>query len=116
MGKWGNGVVMGRAKNKFSGKLKELIDRAAEGGPGDVDYILQHLNNDPSLAITRFVDYSLSFVDSEEGRSRVEYYLFKGTQIQRNYCSLYFNRKGDWAMVKKAFEQGMIDEIQAFSR
>lgn len=103
-------------RNIFSGKLKDLIDRAIIGGPGDVDYILQHLESNPSLAITRFVDYSLSFIDNEAGRSRIEFYLFKGSQIQRNYCSLYFNRKGDWPLVKKAFDQGLIDETQAFSR
>lgn len=103
-------------KYEFSGKLKQLIDKAVSGRKEDVDYIMEHLHNAPTLAITRFVDYSLSFVESEEGFFRIHYYLSKGSQIQRNYCSLYFNRRGEWGIVKEAYEKGLIDEIQAFSR
>ena len=45
-----------------------------------------------------------------------KYYLFNGTQIQRNYACLFLNRLGEREPVKEAFEQGLIDEIQAFSR
>ena len=100
----------------FTGKVRELMDRAVCGTPEDVDYILGHLSPDVTLAVTRFVDYALSFVETEAGVDRVEYYLFNGTQIQRNYCSLYFNRRGDWPVVKKAYELGLIDEIQAYAR
>lgn len=108
--------VTEQRKNQFTGKLKALIDRAILGEANDVDHILAHLENGPSLATTRFVDYSLGFVANEDGISRIHYYLFNGSQIQRNYCSLYFNRKGDWPIVKEAYEKGLIDEIQAFSR
>jgi len=101
---------------KFSGKVKELIDRANSGNVEDVDYILNHLTPDVTLAITKFVDYALSFVASDIGIQQIEYYLFNGTQIQRNYCSLFFNRRGDWYIVKRAFEKGLIDEIQAYAR
>jgi hypothetical protein len=100
----------------FNGKLQELIDRAELGNSCDVDFILNHLNEFTTFAMTRYVDYALSFVVSTNGIERIEYYLFNGTQIQRNYCSLFFNRRGDWAIVKKAFKQGLIDEIQAFAR
>ena len=100
----------------FSGKVQELIDRATHGTPEDVDYILGHLTSDVTLAVTKFVDYALGLVESSVGVERIEHYLFNGTQIQRNYCSLFFNRRGDWPVVKKAYEQGLIDEIQAYAR
>ena len=103
-------------KYKFSGKLQELIERAGIGNNEDVDYILSHLTIDSTLAMTRFVDYALGLVNNKEGISRIEYYLFNGTLIQRNYCSLFFNRRGDWPIVKRAYEQGYIDKIQAYSR
>ena len=39
-----------------------------------------------------------------------------GTQIQRNYASLYFNRLGERDIVREAYALGLIDEIQAFAR
>ena len=69
-----------------------------------------------SIAASKIIDYSLSFVKSDDGLSRMEYYLFNGTQMQRNYCTLFFNRKGAWPIVKLAFEKGLIDATQAFSR
>jgi hypothetical protein len=100
----------------FSGKVQELVDRAQSGNREDVDYILNHLTPDVTLAVTKFVDYALSLVVSDVGVERIEYYLFNGTQIQRNYCSLFFNRRGDWPLVKEAYERGLIDEIQAYAR
>ena len=100
----------------FSGKVQELIDKANRGTSEDVDYILGHLTADVTLVVTKFVDYALSLVESKAGIERIEFYLFNGTQIQRNYCSLFFNRRGDWPVVKKAYEQGLIDEIQAYAR
>ena len=104
------------AKQGFSGKVKELIDSATRGTAEDVDYILNHLTPEATFSMTRFVDYALSFVESEAGLVRVEYFLFNGTQIQRNYCALFFNRRDDWQIVKKAYEAGLIDEIQAYAR
>ena len=101
---------------KFSGKVKELVERATRGTAEDIDYILGHLTPAVTLSTTRFVDYALSLVESEQGVARIEHYLFNGTQIQRNYCSLFFNRRGDWPIVKQAYDQGLIDEIQAYAR
>lgn len=100
----------------FSDKVQELIDHATRGTSEDVDYILGHLTADVTFSVTRFVDYALGLVECDAGIERIEYYLFNGTQIQRNYCSLFFNRRGDWPIVKKAYEQGLIDEIQAYAR
>lgn len=101
---------------KFSGKLGEFIERAERGNEEDVDYILSHLTDSSSLAMTRYVDYALSLVENQKGIMRLEYYLFNGTLIQRNYSSLFFNRRLDYEIVKRAFNAGLIDEIQAFAR
>jgi hypothetical protein len=102
--------------NPFTGELKYLIDRAMNGSFEDVDFIIGKLNDNPTLAMTRFVDYSLGRVSNPEGVDRIRFYLFNGTQIQRNYASLFFNRRGDWLIVKEAHQQGLIDSIQAFAR
>ena len=96
--------------------LKDYIPMAKSGTPDNIDIIMGDINPDMSIAVSKIIDYSLSFVDSEQGLDRMAYYLFNGTQIQRNYCTLFFNRRGDWPLVKEAFEKGLIDEIQAFSR
>lgn len=96
--------------------LKDYIPMAKSGTPDDIDVIMADINPGMSIAVSKIIDYSLSFVDSEQGLDRMAYYLFNGTQIQRNYCTLFFNRRGDWPLVKEAFEKGLIDEIQAFSR
>ncbi|MBN2772701.1 MAG: hypothetical protein JXR31_00535 [Prolixibacteraceae bacterium] len=101
---------------KFSGILHELIENALEGKKSNIDFIMSRLNKNSSLPMTRYIDFAISLVQNEEGINRLEYYLFNGSLIQRNYCSLFFNRRGDWPIVKKAYQQGLIDEIQAFAR
>ena len=101
---------------KFSGQLYDLIIKAEKGFPDDIDFIMQNLNSESTFAMTRYVDFSLGLVTNEMGIERIEYYLFNGSQIQRNYASLFFNRRGDWEIVKKAFLSGLIDETQAFAR
>ena len=103
-------------KFEFTGQLKMLIDKAQSGSSNDVDYIMDKLTVDSTFAMTRYVDFALSLVDNNEGIERIKYYLFNGTLIQRNYASLFLNRLGEWKSVKEAFEQGLIDEIQAYSR
>lgn len=96
--------------------LKDYIPMAKSGAPADIDTIMSDINADISIASSKIIDYSLSFVKSEPGLERMAYYLFNGTQIQRNYCTLFFNRRGDWPLVRRAYEMGLIDAIQAFSR
>ncbi len=103
-------------KFQFSGELKVLIDKAQSGNSKDVDYIMDKLTVDATLAMTRYVDFALSLVEKKEGIERITDYLFNGTLIQRNYASLFLNRLGVWKPVKKAYEKGLIDEIQAYSR
>jgi len=104
------------AKYKFTGKLGELIENVEEGSESNVDYIMSHLTKESSLAMTRYVDYALSLVENPNGIKRLEHYLFNGTLIQRNYSSLFFNRRLDYDLVLRAFKEGRIDEIQAFAR
>ncbi len=101
---------------QFHGILGTLINRAESGHSSDIDFIMNNLNEESTFAMTRYVDYALSLVTNEGGVNRLEYYLFNGSQIQRNYSSLFFNRRGDWKIVKIAYQQGLIDEIQAFAR
>ncbi len=105
------------AGNKTSmGIINKLIQKARSGKKEDIDYLMSQLTTDSTIAMTRFVDYALSFVENQQGIDQLEYYLFYGTLMQRNYCCLYFNRKGDWQIVKQAFQNGLIDEMQFYSR
>lgn len=102
--------------NNFNGLLGELVMAGVRGTKNDIDTLMGYLNSDSTLAITRYVDYALSLVACEDGVDRIEYYLFHGTLIQRNYACLFFGRLGEWEIVKKAYHQGLIDEVQAFAR
>lgn len=99
----------------FTGILKELIEKANLGQKKDIDYIFSHLTHESTFAMTRYVDYALSLVENEHGIKQIEHYLFKGTPIQRNYSSLYFNRRWEYDIIDKAYEEGLLDEIQAFT-
>jgi hypothetical protein len=101
---------------EFSGILQELIEKAVNGQSYDVDYIMDKLDVDSTLAMTRYVDFALSLVEDPAGIERIKFYLFKGKLIQRNYASLFLNRRGDWKPVRQAYEEGLIDEIQAYAR
>ncbi len=103
-------------KFQFSGELKELIDKAKNGRSKDIDLIMEKLTAESTLTMTRYIDFALSLVKNKVGVKRIEYYLFNGTLIQRNYASLFLNRLGEWKPVRKAYEQGLIDEIQAYAR
>ena len=103
-------------KNRYTGKLGELTERGENGTAEDIDYIMSHLNKDSCLVMTRFVDFALSLVEKSEGIARLEYYLFNGTLIQRNYSSLFFNRRLDYEIVMRAYKEGLLDEIQTFAR
>jgi len=104
------------SRHKFAGKLQELIEKAETGGVVDVDFIMGHLTSESTFELTRYVDFALSLVENINGIARIEYYLFNGSVIQRNYSSLFFNRRLDYDIVMRAFSQGLIDEIQAFAR
>lgn len=89
---------------------------AREGTKFSVDMIMNDLNEQMTIAESKIIDYALGLVDTADGIKVMEDYLFYGTQIQRNYCTLYFNRREDYQIVREAYDLGLIDAIQAFSR
>lgn len=101
---------------KFGGNLGVYIEKAESGRSEDIDFIFQDLSSVSSLVTTRNIDFALSLVTTQKGLERIKYYLFNGSLIQRNYASLFFNRRGDWEYVLEAYRKGLIDEIQAYSR
>ncbi len=96
--------------------LQHYIGLAKEGTRASIGEIMNHLNKGMTLAESKVIDFALGHVDSDEGMKIMEYYLFHGTQIQRNYCTLYFGRRGEYLIVRKAYDEGLIDAKQAFSR
>ncbi len=94
----------------------EMINRHCQlGNPEDIDVVMDILDN-ADLPTTRAVDLYLGYVTNQPGIRRLEHYLFTGTQIQRNYCTLFFARSNNWDLVNKAYAKGLIDKIQAYSR
>ena len=96
--------------------LQYYIRLAKEGTKASIDEIMKHLNVRMTIAESKFIDFALGHVESDEGMKIMEYYLFHGTQIQRNYCTLYFGRRGEYLIIRKAYDTGLIDAKQAFSR
>lgn len=97
-------------------KLQYYIDLAKKGTQDSIDEIMKHLNKNMTLAESKFIDFALGHIDNDDGIKIMEHFLFHGTQIQRNYCTLYFGRRGDYHIVRKAYDKGLIDAKQAFSR
>lgn len=96
--------------------LQFYIGLAKEGTETSIGEIMKHLNKSMTLAESKFIDFALGHVESDEGVKIMEHYLFHGTQIQRNYCTLYFGRRGEYPIIRKAYDAGLIDAKQAFSR
>ena len=96
--------------------LEHYQTLAREGGKASVRRMMESLNSRMTIAESKFIDFALGQVENPEGVKEMERYFFFGTQIQRNYCALYFSRRGDHKLVRAAFDQGLIDDQQAFSR
>lgn len=96
--------------------LQHFIGLSKEGTKASIDEIMRHLNKSMSLPESKFIDFALGHIDNDEGFKVMEHYLFHGTQIQRNYCALYFGRRGEYQLIRKAYDEGLIDAKQAFSR
>lgn len=96
--------------------LEQYIELAKHGTKASIGNIMQDLNKKSTLAQTKFIDYALSHVESEEGIDVMKHYLFHGTQMQRNYAALYFGRLGEYLIVRQAYDLGLLDAKQAFSR
>jgi hypothetical protein len=96
--------------------LQTYIALAKESTQSSIGTIMRRLNPQMTLAESKCIDYALSHVEGDEGVAVMERFLFGGTQIQRNYCALYFGRRGDYDIVRRAYDQGLVDAKQAFSR
>lgn len=68
------------------------------------------------MAIVKLIDFALGLVSTREGVARMEWYLFEGEKIQRNYAAIYFRRAGADEVLHRALEAGKIDRVQAFSK
>jgi hypothetical protein len=92
------------------------MEHAQRGTKPSVELIMHQLNRNMTLAESKFIDFALGQIESEEGLAVMKHYFFHGTQLQRNYCALFFSRRGDHKLVKEVFDLGLIDDKQAFSR
>lgn len=97
-------------------QLKKLTEMALSGNAGHIDTMMAELHEGQTVLVCKKIDYALSIVEHREMRKRIQYYLFNGTDIQRNYSALYFKRRGNTEILKLAYRKGCIDEKQAFSK
>jgi hypothetical protein len=82
---------------KYTGSkltLTELERRARSGNISDIDYFMENLKVSKSFVHCKMIDYALGQVSSREGRERIKHFLL---------------------VIDEAFQQGCIDEIQAYS-
>lgn len=100
----------------YTEKFAEIRRRCRKGNAEDICVVLSMLNDAVDLPTTRAIDLYLSEVENSEGIQIMRRFLFFGTQIQRNYCCLFFARRNDWDMVNQAYAGGKVDAIQAYSR
>mgnify|MGYP003394250640 CR=1 FL=1 len=102
-----------RPLSEISNEIKELCDI---GSSENIDQVMAYLNEVTDIPTTKIIDFYLGTVTNIDGMKQIEYYLYNGTQIQRNYCALFFVRINDWKIVNKAYKLGLIDYIQAYSK
>jgi hypothetical protein len=99
-----------------TGRLQEYVAMGNCGRKEDVDFLMTILVEKDDFATSRLVDFSISLIQTREGRDRIKYYLFNGLQIQRNYAALYFKRLGFTSLLDEAVALGKIDAIQAYAQ
>jgi DNA-binding MarR family transcriptional regulator len=104
------------AERPISELSKEIAELCSTGSSESIDKVMEYLTNESDIPTTKVIDYYLGTVENIEGMKRIEHYLFNGTQIQRNYCTLFFVRINDWKLVDKAYKMGLIDYVQAYSK
>ena len=97
-------------------KLNQIISQSIRGCPEDIDEVVGLLTSTVDLITRKNVDFYLGAVTNPEGLARLEYYLFHGSQIQRNYTTLFFARRDEWELIHRAYKLGLIDYRQAYSR
>jgi hypothetical protein len=97
-------------------RLEYYKKLALEGTVDNVNLLISKLDHTADIPTTKVIDYCLGFVENPEGIERLKHFLFHGSQMQRNYCTLYFARRNEWEVVNRAYKQGLIDYKQAYSR
>lgn len=111
--------ILNYAMDPIGQEKDRIMDYYIElGNIGDkksVDIMMSELEKSKTVVETKFIDFGIGLVEKEEGYNQVHWYLFNGTQIQRNYATLYFIRQGRYDYVKTAYDMGLIDKKQAFS-
>lgn len=96
--------------------FKRIKQLCSKGEADAIDEVLSLLDSGADLPTTKAIDLYLGLVTKTHGIKRIEHYLFNGTPIQRNYCTLFFARRGDWDNVNEAYRRGLVDAMQAYSR
>ena len=97
-------------------RYEEFIQLGMSGKQEDVDRLMKALIASDDLATSKLVDFALGLIQNRDGFARLRYYLFQGTQMQRNYAALYFKRKGIDDLLDEAVILGKIDREQAYSK
>lgn len=97
-------------------KLSHYIELAKIGDEKSIEILMSGLNQEMTLKESRELDYALSFITKKESMDVLKKYLFEGSQIQRNYAALFFGRNHEYILLREAYDLGLIDEKQAFSR
>jgi hypothetical protein len=98
------------------GRYEHFVARGISGKEEDVDALMKSLVEQDDLATVKLVDYALGLVNTRLGVTRMEYYLFNGSPIQRNYAALYFKRRRNTTLLDEAVSLGMIDTLQAYTK
>lgn len=97
-------------------RFQDYVDIGSSGTKADVDLLMGLLVKKADLLGLKLVDNALTLIRTAEGRNQIQYYLFHGTYIQRNYAALYFKRRSFMDIVHKAYGKGLLDDDQAFSK
>jgi hypothetical protein len=96
--------------------MTEIVQRAKNGTETDIDFLMEMLTEETSLAVCKTIDFAIGLVNNQAGCSRIRYYLFSGNPVQRNYAALYFKRRGNEGILDKAITLKRIDKEQAKSQ
>ena len=109
-------IEINNINNRKTFTISELEQIAKNGRASDVNFLMYHLEECTVFGQSKMIDYALGLVSSEEGLMRIRYFLFNGSEIQRNHAALYFKRRGNIWVLDEAVEKGCIDSVQAYSR
>lgn len=99
----------------YSHLFETVKHHCLRGEAANIDAVMGILET-ADLPTTKAVDLYLGRVTKPCGIKRIEEYLFSGSPIQRNYCTLFFARRDDWHIVNRAYKEGLIDWLQAYSK